>query len=220
VTAQAVNADEIDLHWAATGKGIDGYRVSRDGAYMNFIEATSFTNTSVKPSTTYSYSVSLRDTKGHYLPGAAATARTPAPPPLSQARLDGSFMMRMRYTLENYTNRKVGDRFRESWRFTPRCDTGPCSVGLRTNRGGEHRARLTRAGAAYVGSGTDTLFSCDKVRGTEKFSVSLHVTRARFVDGEWVATSVSGTTAYDAPAFNGCAEGHAKAAAVGARVSA
>jgi hypothetical protein len=145
---------------------------------MNFVEATSFKDTSVKANTTYTYSVSVRDAKGNYLPGSAATASTPAPPPLSQARLDGAFLMRMRFTEENYTNRKIGGRFRESWTFTPRCDTGPCSVGLRTNRRGEHRARLTRRGAVYSGSGTDTLFTRGRVRGTEKYTVVLRVTSA------------------------------------------
>jgi hypothetical protein len=58
------------------------------------------------------------------------------------------------------------------------------------------------------------------VRVTDKHTVVLRVTRAHFDDGVWTATTVAGTTAFDAPAFNGCAEGHAKTATAGTRVSA
>ena len=48
-TAKAVNAEEIDLQWAASGTGIKGYKIERDGAYLNVIEGTSFQDTSLSP---------------------------------------------------------------------------------------------------------------------------------------------------------------------------
>ena len=85
--------------------------------------------------------------------------------------------MRMVFTSENYVNKKVGQHFREAWVFTAKCDTGPCGGTLKTNRRGERQAHMTRKGATYTGKGSDTQFSCGSVRGTETYSVDVHVRR-------------------------------------------
>jgi hypothetical protein len=217
-TAKAVNAEEIDLQWSASGTGIKGYKIEKYGSYLNVIEGTSFQDTSLEPETSYTYTVSIRDANGHYLPGTTATATTPAPPPLSQAHLDGSFVMKMRFTSENYSNRKVGDHFREPWEITAKCDTGPCGATLKTHRRGMRPVQLTRKGATYSGKGTDTQFSCNDVRATESYSVSVHVTAATYVDGAWTAMKLSGTVTSSSPPLNGCQAGHATLATAGTRV--
>jgi hypothetical protein len=220
LTAEAANADEIDLTWAATGTGIHGYRVSRDGTYLNLVEATSYEDTGVEPDTTYTYELSVRDAKGRFVGEKTVTASTPAPPPLSQARLDGSYYMRMQFTSENYSNWRVGERRREPWTFTARCDSGACGAVVQTNRRGEHKAHLVRRGATYSGKGTDTLFACEKVRITETYAVTLHVVRGAYVDGQWSAKAVVGTLTLDGPPVNGCAAGHATMSLHGVRYSA
>jgi hypothetical protein len=220
LTAKAVNAQEIDLTWSASGPGIHGYRISRNGSYVNVVESTSYDDRQLEPETEYTYTVSIQDANGKFLPGKTVSATTTPAPTLAQARLDGSFTMRMVYTSENYTNRKVGDHYREAWVFTPKCDTGACGVGLKTGRRGEHKAHLTKKGAQYTGKGSDTLSSCQGVRGTESYTVDIHVTKARYVGDVWTATAVAGTVSYYAPPYNGCASGRSKVATKGASFSA
>jgi hypothetical protein len=135
ITATPVNANEIDLHWVATGNPY-GYTVDRDGKYLNQIEGTSYQDTGLKPRKTYTYQVNIQDTSGNYTLGPRTTATTPKPPPLSKARLAGSFDVRFTFLSENYTNTKPGDKFGEKWRFKPKCASGPCSVTLVMGRAG------------------------------------------------------------------------------------
>jgi hypothetical protein len=213
-----VNANEIDLQWAASGQGVKGYKIEKNGSYLNVVEGTSFQDTSLEAETSYTYTVSIRDANGHYLPGTTATATTPAPPPLSQAHLDGSFVMKMRLTSESYSNRKVGDHFREPWAITAKCDTGACGATLKTHRRGMRPVHLTRKGATYSGLGSDTQFSCNNVRATETYSLSVRVTAGKYIDGEWTAMKLSGTVTMSAPPLIGCQAGHARLATAGTRV--
>jgi hypothetical protein len=77
---------------------------------------------------------------------------------------------------------------------------------------------LTRKGATYSGKGSDTQFSCNNVRATESYSVSVHVTAAAYVNGEWTAMKLAGTVTNSAPPLNGCRAGHSTLATAGTRV--
>jgi len=56
LTASAVSSSQINLSWAASSDnvGVSGYRVYRGGTQIATTSATSFTNTGLAPSTTYS----------------------------------------------------------------------------------------------------------------------------------------------------------------------
>src|SRR5205814_1810785 len=61
--------------------GVSGYRVFRNGAQIATTSATSFPNTGLSPSTTYSYTVAAFDAAGNLsAQSSPASATTPAPP--------------------------------------------------------------------------------------------------------------------------------------------
>src|SRR5207302_284824 len=83
LTANAVSSSQINLSWTAStdNVGVSGYRVYRGGTQIATTSATSFANTGLAASTTYSYTVAAFDAAGnvsaHSCP---ATATTPSPP--------------------------------------------------------------------------------------------------------------------------------------------
>src|SRR5213592_854404 len=83
LTASAVSSSQINLSWAASSDnvGVSGYRVYRGGTQIATTSATSFTNTGLSPSTTYSYAVAAFDAAGNLsAQSSAASATTPAAP--------------------------------------------------------------------------------------------------------------------------------------------
>src|SRR5213596_3109675 len=83
LTASAVSSSQINLSWAASSDnvGVSGYRVYRGGTQIATTSATSFTNTGLSPSTTYSYAVAAFDAAGNLsAQSGPASATTPAAP--------------------------------------------------------------------------------------------------------------------------------------------
>ena len=85
VTAAAIAANQIDVSWTASADnvGVDHYALERNGQPLVTVPgtATSYSDTSVLPSTQYSYTVEAFDAAGnHSGPSSPATATTPAPP--------------------------------------------------------------------------------------------------------------------------------------------
>src|SRR5438046_1809455 len=83
LTASAVSSSQINLAWTASSDnvGVSGYRVYRNGTQIATTSATSFANTGLSPSTTYSYTVAAYDAAGNLsAQSSSASATTPAPP--------------------------------------------------------------------------------------------------------------------------------------------
>src|SRR6266540_2144213 len=83
LTASAVSSSQINLSWAASSDnvGVSGYRVFRNGVQIATTSATSFTNTGLSPSTTYTYAVAAFDAAGNLsAQSSPASATTPAAP--------------------------------------------------------------------------------------------------------------------------------------------
>src|SRR5438874_5307339 len=83
LTASAVSSSQINLSWTASSDnvGVSGYRVYRNGSQIATTGATSFANTGLSPSTTYSYTVAAYDAAGNLsAQSSSASATTPAPP--------------------------------------------------------------------------------------------------------------------------------------------
>src|SRR5207302_773289 len=83
LAATVVSASQIDLTWTAStdNVGVTGYRVYRGGIQIATPITTSFTDTSVSASTTYSYTVAAYDAAGNVsAQSSPASATTPAPP--------------------------------------------------------------------------------------------------------------------------------------------
>jgi Fibronectin type III domain len=90
LSATPVGSSEIDLSWAASTDdvGVTGYTIYRGGAQLTTVggTATSFADTSVKPSTTYTYTVDAFDAAGNHSPqsGSASATTTSASDPCGQ----------------------------------------------------------------------------------------------------------------------------------------
>ena len=67
LTAQAVSSSQINLSWTAStdNVGVAGYRVYRNGSQIDTTSTTSYSNTGLSASTTYTYSVSAYDAVGN-----------------------------------------------------------------------------------------------------------------------------------------------------------
>src|SRR5438309_533281 len=83
LTASAVSSSQINLSWTASSDnvGVSGYRVYRGGTQIATTSTTSFANTGLSASTTYSYTVAAYDAAGNVsAQSSSASATTPAPP--------------------------------------------------------------------------------------------------------------------------------------------
>ena len=81
LTATAVSYSQINLSWSASSDnvGVSGYRVYRNGTQIAAVATTSYSNTGLSASTTYSYTVTAYDAAGNVSgQSAAVSATTPA----------------------------------------------------------------------------------------------------------------------------------------------
>src|SRR5438094_6579003 len=86
LTAAAVSSSQINLSWTASSDnvGVSGYRVFRGGTQIATTSTTSYANTGLSPSTTYSYTVAAYDAAGNLsAQSSSASATTPAPPDIT-----------------------------------------------------------------------------------------------------------------------------------------
>lgn len=66
LTATAVSSSQIDLAWDANNEeDLDHYNIYRDGSCIDSTTSTSYSDTGLSPSTTYTYEVSAVDTSGN-----------------------------------------------------------------------------------------------------------------------------------------------------------
>ncbi len=82
VVATAVGPTQVNLSWSSSTDdvGVASYSVVRDTQQVGTSQTTSFADTTVQPSTTYSYTVIAVDRAGNVsAPSAVATATTPSP---------------------------------------------------------------------------------------------------------------------------------------------
>jgi chitodextrinase len=80
--AAAAGSNQVDLAWTASTDdvGVASYEIRRDGTAIGTSPTASYSDTSVQPNTTYSYTVVAIDTAGNRSAGSdPATATTPAP---------------------------------------------------------------------------------------------------------------------------------------------
>src|SRR3989344_4660568 len=79
-----VSSSQINLSWTASSDnvGVTGYRVYRGGTQITTVTGTSYSDTGLSPSTTYSYTVAAVDGAGNISSqSTSAQATTQAPPP-------------------------------------------------------------------------------------------------------------------------------------------
>jgi chitodextrinase len=81
--AATASASQVDLTWAASTDdvGVSGYLVYRGGVQIATATGTTYSDTTVQPSTSYTYTVAARDAAGNTSPQSSPVAvTTPAPP--------------------------------------------------------------------------------------------------------------------------------------------
>ena len=97
LTATAVGPNRVDLSWAAStdNEEVTGYELFRDGALLTDVgTGTSYSDTTVSASTTYSYQVRARDAAGNRSEFSnAATVTTPTPAAFVDGFETGNFSM-------------------------------------------------------------------------------------------------------------------------------
>jgi hypothetical protein len=217
LTATPVNAGEIDLQWVSSGDSTF-YTLKRDGTFLTSVEGTSYKDTAVKPKKTYTYEVDITDPTGNDTPGANASATTPKPPPLSKARLWGTYGIRFVFTSEDFTNRHTGNKFSEKWKLKPKCKKGACSTVLVRALPTSKPGTLTLKNGTYHGSVTDELVKCQGTRVQETVTYTLHATRAKYLHGEWTVTTLSGTASTYSPPAGACTSSSSKSSLAGKRL--
>src|SRR5438132_30793 len=83
LSASAVSSSQINLSWTAStdNVGVAGYTIYRGGLQIGTTSLTSYSDTSLSPSTTYSYTVAAYDAAGNVSALSAAAGATTLPPP-------------------------------------------------------------------------------------------------------------------------------------------
>jgi hypothetical protein len=209
LSATVISPVEIALDWSAAGDA-EQYVLYRDGELLVTIRAPNlqYRDISVSPDSTYEYAIEAIDASGRHSDRATESVTTPPPPPLAEARLEGTWEVTLTYVEENYTNRNKGDRERETWEFIPRCDAGACDVRVNLFLEEQKRTVLNRTNRLYRGKGTANLDRCERVLLATTITIKVTVTEADFVDGVWRATRLTGRHETDSAAALSCQAGH------------
>jgi hypothetical protein len=212
MTATASSPVEVDLQWSSTGGSNVQYALSRDGETLATLSGSiqTYKDQGVKPKTDYTYTVAVVDAKGHHSTPVTAAVTTPSPPPLGKARLDGRFRVKEKFLSENFTNFRVGQVVKEGWVLTPTCTDGACNTRLRLFRRGWRKTVLRLRRGVYSGKGTDTNGICVGLHVKETVTISIRVTRAKYVNGTWRATKFAGTLVIQGSPGTSCVTGASK----------
>ena len=184
----------VTLSWdAPEGITIDHYEVDRDGRTIGKdVSGTRFTDDGAEPASTYRYEVRGVDADG------ATTAPdsvdvTTGSPSTADARLDGSFVMKLHITSQSGLQSGAhggGIVFV----FQPRCHAGPCDV-VWSRRGSSGSGILRRNGASYGGTARAPFLvhSCHGGVIDETLVFHLRVSDGEAFHREWRASRIDGT---------------------------
>lgn len=182
---------------------VDHYEVRRNGrAIEDDLSATRLVDRDVEPETGYDYDVTAVDAAGARTAASRVSVQTNAPP-VVDARLEGSFAMKMHITDQSglQGGASGGGML---FLYDPACAKGACDVTWsRKDRSGS--GRLARSGASYDGTvhAAFQIGSCHGGSLTETLVLSTKVVEASVIRGEWRATKIEGSLHESAPA-SGC----------------
>lgn len=182
------------LSWLApTGLTVDHYEVRRDGVTIDDdVRTIIFRDGDVEPGTRYRYSVAALDAAGQVTRPAVGSIKT-GEPSVAEARLEGSFVVRMDVERASGTKNPVrGGAI--SFSFEPVCRSGACSVRW-TVRKSRAEGILRRDGAAYTAALRTPFFvrNCFGRLTEEKLDVRLRVRAAAPLRHVWRATKIEGS---------------------------
>lgn len=201
-------ASSVTVRWShpASGPVPDRYQILSGGKVIGSVPGTvsAYRATGLAPDTAYQYRVAaIRGGKRSAL-STVLTVNTTSPP-VSAARWQGAWSVNIKIVKGADALRGKGAKgWIESWRATPQCPAGPCTVRL-TGDLNRHpiKATLTRSGAVYTGTTTADVFRCGKpvdsvpIRSTLTIQVKLGSAQP---DGHsWVAGAWGGRMVISSP---------------------
>lgn len=208
LTAGTATTSTVAFHWSdpASGPPPDQYEILSGGKIVGTVPGTvtSYRVSGLAPATAYQYRVAALRGGKRSAPSAVLTVNT-ATPPVSAARWQGHWSVNIKIVKGADALRGKGAKgWVESWRVSPQCTAGPCTVQL-TGDLNRHpiKATLTRAGAVYTGRTKADIFRCGKpvdsvpIRSTLTIQVTL---RGGQPSGHaWVASGWGGHMVIDSP---------------------
>lgn len=199
----------VTLEWKAP-KGAaqpDSYVIYRDGEQVKSVSGakTSFKDSGLAPATAYKYAVAslwgARESDRSEL----LKART-GEPSLGAARLVGDWTITMKMAEDGGGDwPKKGKKWDEAWTFTPKCDTGACTVVVNADVVPEGYApspfkiTLKRDGATYAGSTVTNITTCRSTKVKNTVVMKLKVAKAGVVGTEWMAQALAGSVIIKSP---------------------
>jgi hypothetical protein len=190
-------ANSIVFHWSrpATGPLPDKYLILGSGPVASSVAgtATSYRQASLTPASTYQYRV-VAVRGGKRSPGSAVLTLRTLTPPISQARLQGSWQV----YAKNIGQARGGRNGYMRWQLSPPCAVGACDVMLRVKDGSfSFKMKLARAGAVYKGQARASLGRCgpraSSIPDPATVKIRIRVTKAAGENQAWAATSLTGT---------------------------
>jgi len=213
LTVKSRTTSSLAIAWAgpADGPAPDQYKILRDGVQVATVpgSATSYTDKSLAPDTTYRYQViAVTGSEQSRISATLASAHT-ARPALSAAVLDWSGQVAEKeISLDPAWPPYViqpGQSTQDSWTVSPDCSSGPCDATLTgTFEGRSINVKLTRSGLTYTGTGglSDWLY-CDVQSYIVPTTLSLSITlkSATTQGNTWTAASFSGQETINTPAY-------------------
>lgn len=187
----------------------DYYVILRSGTEMARASGAArayFEDVGLAPATSYRYQVAAQWGSQVSRPSSVLTMKT-VTPPVSAARLSGSWPVQIRLTGDTISATPATTRsWTATWSTTPKCPSGPCAVTLSGDiTAPEYKedlitVTLTRSGAAYTGSTTTTGYSlCGSAQVRDTVTVRLTVKTAGVDGTAWAARSWTGTMIVDSP---------------------
>jgi len=208
--AASVKGLTVSLSWSTPSGTVAGYKIYRDGELVSTTPptTTTYVDQFVLPGSSHTYEVETRG-DGLLVSSRASLATEIPVPPLSSARLEGTFNAKVKTTSQyGYLETLTGLTF--GWSFTPKCSAGACDVTWKDLTYAEMRTVLHRKGVTYSGSDSGKFFgTCGSVRTSSSVTLEVHVVKARAVGGEWRATKLVGTMVESHAPQLGCTSGSA-----------
>jgi Fibronectin type III domain len=166
-------ASSVAFHWwrPRTGPLPDKYLILGIGTPAGTVAGTvtSYRQTGLTPATTYQYRVVAVRGEKRSPQSAVLTVRT-LTPPISQARLQGSWRVHAKTVGPAPPGRRNGYM---TWQLRPACAADACDVVLHGKNGSfSFRVKLTRRGLAYAGQAI-THFGCGSRANSIPYPVTL-----------------------------------------------
>ena len=190
-------ANSITFRWSRppTGPPPDKYLILGSGPAASSVAgtATSYRQASLTPATIYQYRV-VAVRGGKRSPGSAVLTVRTLTPPISQARLQGSWQV----YAKNIGPARGGRNGYMRWQLSPPCAAGACDVMLRVKDGRfSFKMKLARAGAVYEGQTRASLGRCgprtSSIPDPATVKIKIRVSKAAGESQDWAATSLTGT---------------------------